>query len=56
MPQAEGSPGSDASLRIHRHHVFLFAIFALAVAFRLHDIDELDVWIDEANAILTAGH
>lgn len=33
----------------------LAAIFLLAVAFRVYDIDRLDVWIDEANAILTAS-
>lgn len=32
----------------------LAAIFVLAALARLHGIDELDVWVDEANLILTA--
>jgi 4-amino-4-deoxy-L-arabinose transferase-like glycosyltransferase len=55
MPSQEGSDSAGGSSRIDPARVSLLAILALAVVARLHGVGELDVWIDEANAILTAG-
>ena len=53
-PSLFGVERLGSSLGIDRGGAALLAILALAALVRLHGIDEMDVWIDEANLILTA--
>jgi len=36
-----------------RDRVWLGAILLLALALRLYDLEAMDIWVDEANGILT---
>ena len=53
-PSRFGVERLESSLGVDRGGAALLAILALAGLVRLHGIDEMDVWIDEANLILTA--
>jgi 4-amino-4-deoxy-L-arabinose transferase-like glycosyltransferase len=49
-----GHASGDRADRLWRGNWLLLAVVLLAAALRLHDIDANDVWVDEANSILTA--
>ena len=54
MGEGEGSVDTQAGPSSSFDRLGLLAILAVAVLFRLYEIDSLDIWVDEANAILTA--